>query len=75
MVSVLITAAEYYDEGVAASSSEPGFWVYALTYGLAIAVFVGFTLLALWGRRRRQSGVEASTSNAEGAEAIIAQPW
>ena len=42
-----------------------------LTLALAALVFGGVTALALWGRRRKDSGTEGGTTNAEGAEGIL----
>ena len=42
-----------------------------LTLVLALAVFGGLAALAAWGRRRKDSGDEGGTTDAEGAETIL----
>lgn len=50
-------------------------WQSILAIGGFVGIIGGVVSVQLWAQRRRRRGEEASTYNAEGAEAIAAVQW
>ncbi len=48
-------------------------WLSLLAVGSLIGLFSGVVAIQLWSQRRRRRGEEASTYNAEGAEALLSE--
>jgi hypothetical protein len=48
-------------------------WQSLLTVGSLIGLVSGVVTIQLWSQRRRRRGEEASTYNAEGAEALLSE--
>ena len=49
-------------------------WEIGLTIALFVLISGGFIAMQVWSQRRRSRGEEASTSEAEGADAIVHLP-
>jgi hypothetical protein len=49
-------------------------WVTVLTVGGFVLFIAAVVWVQLWAQRRRRRGEEASTSEAEGAEAVLRHP-
>ena len=54
--------------------SETSLWEMLLTWVMLGVMFGGAITASLWARRRRRDGREASSYNAEGADAMAIPP-